>query len=575
MSAIQSIRFWKNMTYSSTLPAWYVDWWTIGSLILACFAVTPVASVLYLSLHQSSGIWGHLLQTSLPVYITNTLILAMGVGILVLVIGLATAWLVTMCRFPGRKLFEWLLLFPLAIPAYVMAYAYTDLFEYSGPVQTTIRSFFGWQTANDYWFPEIRSLGGAICLMGLVLYPYVYLLARSAFLEQSTNILEAARVLGRGPWSTFFTVSLPGARPAISVGIALALMETLNDYGTVDFFAVPTMTAGIIDIWLGMGSLAGGSQIAALMLIFVILLISLEYFSRRRRRYYQETASRFRPLPSYPLSGTRAFIAVVVCGVPLLAGFILPVIILTELSIRYFSRSWTPHFQELAINSLLLSGIAAVATVTIALFINYSRRLRGGLLLLFVTRVASLGYAIPGAVLAVGILIPFALFDNFIDTVFRHQFGISSGLLLSGTLIAVLFAYIVRFLTVAVGQIESSLDKVSLSVDMAARTLGYRAGETMIRFHVPLIRGGLLTALIIVFVDCMKELPATLILRPFGFETLATHVYHYASDEMLGEAALGSLTIVLAGVLPVLLLGRLIAKSRSISRTVYETGLSR
>jgi len=254
-----------------------------------------------------------------------------------------------------------------------------------------------------------------------------------------------------------------------------------------------------------------------------------------------------------------------------LAGFILPAIVLARLSAQYFSRSWTPHFQELAINSLWLSSTAAVAAVAIALFVNYSRRLRGGPLLTFATRISSLGYAVPGAVLAVGILIPFAVFDNTLDTFFRRQFGISSGLLLSGTVFAVLFAYIVRFLTVAVGQIESSLDKVPLSVDMAARTLGYRAGETMIHYHIPLIRGGMLTALIVVFVDCMKELPATLILRPFGFETLATHIYHYASDEMLGEAALGSLTIVAVGVLPVLLLSRFISTSRSIYERVYES----
>jgi iron(III) transport system permease protein len=543
--------------------------------MLAGFAVTPVASVLYLSLQPSDGIWSHLLGTSLPIYITNTLSLMGGVGIWVLVTGLATAWLVTMCRFPGRKLFEWLLLFPLAIPAYVMAYAYTDLLEYSGYVQVSLRELFGWNNSSDYWFPEIRSLGGAISLMGLVLYPYVYLLARSAFLEQSVNILEASRVLGRGPWRTFFTISLPSARPAISVGLALALMETLNDYGTVDFFAVPTMTAGIIDVWLGMGSLAGGSQIAALMLLFVILLISLEHFSRRRRRYYQQTASRFRPLPSYQLYGTRAFLAIVVCGLPVLAGFILPTIVLARLSAHFFSRSWTPHFQELALNSLWLSITAAVAAVAVALFVTYSRRLRGGSLLAFATRIGSLGYAVPGAVLAVGILIPFAAFDNALDAFLRHQFGISSGLLLSGTVLAVLFAYIVRFLTVAVGQIESSLDKVPLSVDMAARTLGYRAGETMIHYHIPLIRGGMLTALIVVFVDCMKELPATLILRPFGFETLATHIYHFASDEMLGEAALGSLTIVAVGVLPVLLLSRFISTSRPTHDHEYRREPSR
>jgi iron(III) transport system permease protein len=341
-------------------------------------------------------------------------------------------------------------------------------------------------------------------------------------------------------------------------------MEALNDYGTVDFFAVPTMTAGIIDVWLGMGSLSGGAQIAALMLFFVIILVALEHLSRRRRRYYQQTTSRFKPLPSYKLGGVRAVIAVAICTGPVLVGFIIPVIILAKSSYRNFLYSWTPSFRELAINSLWLSGIAAGAVVVVALFITYSRRLRGGPILFVATRIASFGYAVPGAVLAVGILVPFAAFDNTLDRFLVNYFGISSGLLLSGTIIAVLFAYMVRFLTVAVGQIESSLGKVSLSVDMAARTLGYRAGETLVRYHIPLIRGGVFTAILVVFVDCMKELPATLILRPFGFETLATHVYHYASDEMLGEAALGSLTIVVVGVLPVLLLSRFISTSRSM-----------
>jgi iron(III) transport system permease protein len=542
--------------------------WSVGSLILAGLVFTPVASVVYIALNPTGDIWRHLLATSLPIYLTNTFILMAGVGCGVFVTGISTAWIVTMCEFPGRKLFEWLLLLPLAMPAYVIGYAYTDFLEYSGPVQECLRTFFGWQTSKDYWFPEIRTLGGAIAVMGLVLYPYVYLLARSTFLEQSVNVLEVSRVLGRGSWLSFFTVSIPAARPAISVGVALALMETLNDYGTVDFFSVDTLTAGIIDVWLGMGSLVGGAQIATVMLVFVTLLITLEHLSRRRRRYYQQAISSFKPLPVYQLERGRALLAFAICAIPVLLGFILPVTILAMLSVQHFPHSWTPEFRELTINSLWLSGTAAVLVVTIALFINYSRRIQGGLLLFAATRFASLGYAVPGAVLAVGILIPFAAFDNALDHFVRHQFGISSGLLLSGTLVAVLFAYIVRFLTVAVGQIESSLGKLPLSLDMAARTLGYGARETMIRYHIPLIRGGMLTALVVVFMDCMKELPATLILRPFGFETLATHVYHYASDENLGEAALGSLTIVLVGLLPVALLNRFISRPRSTQRPV-------
>lgn len=536
--------------------------WTLGSILAALLVMMPVAAVVVLAFGASGDIWEHLLRTSLFGYIATTLWLLLGVGVSVFLTGVTTAWLVTMCRFPGRRVFEWLLLFPLAIPAYVMAYAYTDLLEYAGPVQSALRAVFGWQSARDYFFPEIRSLGGAIMFMGLVLYPYVYLLARSAFLEQSVNVLEVSRVLGKGPWQTFKTVSFPAARPAIAIGVSLALMETLNDYGTVDFFAVYTMTAGLIDVWLGMGSLTGGAQIATSMLVFVILLVTLERISRRHQRVYQQPSSRFRALPAYPLRGWRATLAFTLCGLPVLAGFIIPLAVLGRLSVVYFERSWTAEFKTYALNSLMLSASAAVLALLVALFIAYSRRLKGGRILRLATRVASLGYAVPGAVLAVGILIPFAAFDNALDAWLREYLGISSGLLLSGTVVAVVFAYLVRFLAVALGQVESSLEKVSPSMDMAARTLGYRAGATLMRYHLPLIRGGMLTAIMVVFVDCMKELPATLLLRPFNFETLATYVYRFASDEMLGEAALGSLTIVLVGLLPVMFLSRMISQSR-------------
>ena len=537
--------------------------WTLASLCVAALVALPVAAVIWAALKPSGDIWSHLIATSLPGYIGTTLWLMLGVGTSVLLTGVTTAWLVTMCRFPGRRVFEWLLLLPLAFPAYVIAYAYTDLLEYSGAVQIFLRMMFEWQTPQDYWFPEVRSLGGAITLMGVVLYPYVYLLARAAFLEQSVNVLEVARVLGHGPWRTFFRVSLPAARPAIAIGVALALMETLNDFGTVDFFAVQTMTTALFDVWQGMGSLAGGAQIAATMLAFVVLLISIERFSRRQQKVYQNVSSRFRELPSYRLKGSSSLLAFAACLLPILIGFVIPLTVLIRLTVIYFHESWTAEFRSYALNSLSLSAAAAGITLFVALLIAYSQRLAGGRVIGIATRIASLGYAVPGAVLGVGVLIPFAYFDNSLDALMREMFGISTGLLLSGTLVAVIFAYVVRFLAVALGQVESSLAKVSPSLDMAARTLGYRAGETLLRYHVPLIRGGMLTAVMIVFVDCMKELPATLILRPFNFETLATHVYWFASDEMLGEAALGSLTIVLVGLLPVVLLSTMTARVRS------------
>ncbi len=537
--------------------------WTLVSLCVAVLVALPVVAVIWTALTPSGDIWPHLIATSLPGYIGTTLWLMLGVGSSVLITGVTTAWLVTMCRFPCRRLFEWLLLLPMAFPAYVIAYAYTDLLEYAGAVQIFLRMVFEWGTPQEYWFPEVRSLGGAITLMGVVLYPYVYLLARAAFLEQSVNVLEVTRVLGHGPWRTFFRVALPAARPAIAIGVALALMETLNDFGTVDFFAVQTMTAALFDVWQGMGSLAGGAQIATTMLAFVVLLISIERFSRRKQKVYQNVSSRFRELPSYHLKSWSSLVAFVACLLPILIGFIIPMIVLIRLTVIYFDESWTADFRSYALNSVILSATAAGIALLVALMIAYSQRLAGGRVIGVATRIASLGYAVPGAVLGVGVLIPFAYFDNTVDALMRENFGISTGLLLSGTLVAVIFAYVVRFLAVALGQVESSLSKVSPSLDMAARTLGYRAGETLLRYHVPLIRGGMLTAVMIVFVDCMKELPATLILRPFNFETLATHVYWFASDEMLGEAALGSLTIVLVGLLPVVLLSTMTSRART------------
>jgi iron(III) transport system permease protein len=535
--------------------------WLFSAVLVAALVVMPVLAVLLLAFNPTENIWPHLVDTVLGHYVFNTVVLLIGVGVSVFLTGVSTAWLVTMCRFPGRRYFEWLLLLPLAMPAYVIAHMYTDLLEFAGPLQSMLREIFDWQTRRDYWFPEVRSLGGAIMLMGLVLYPYVFLLARSAFLEQSVAMLEAGRILGRGPWRTFITISLPVARPSIAVGVALALMETLNDFGTVDYFAVQTLTAGIYDTWLGMGNLGGAAQIASLMLLFVMVLIGIERFGRRHRAYYQQSRQ-LQPLPGYRLSGARMWMAVMVCSLPVVAGFLVPVALLIRYSFIYFDVSWTPEFREFARNSFMLSAVAAFFALGVALLIAYAGRLHRRGITTIAARVAGLGYAVPGAVLAIGVIVPFAAFDNFVDSLAREWFGFSTGLLLSGTIFAMVFAYVVRFLAVAIGQVESSLEKVSPSMDMAARTLGYRPVEILFRHHLPLIKGGMLSAALIVFVDCMKELPATLILRPFNFDTLATNVYEFASEELIGESALGSLTIVLVGLLPVILLSRTISASR-------------
>ena len=467
-----------------------------------------------------------------------------------------------MYNFPGKRLLSWALLLPFAVPAYVVAYVYTDLLEYAGPIQSTLRALFGWQSAQDYWFPEIRSMGGAIIMMSLALYPYVYMLARTSFLDQSISLYQVSRSLGVTPLVFFYRVSLPIARPAIAVGLALVLMETLNDFGTVDYFAVQTLTAGLYDTWLNMGNLGGAAQIAGVMVIVVVLLVSLERYSRRQQKQFN-SRNHGNPIPCQTLTGTKAVLATAAASLPVALGFFIPFIVLSSYAFRYFDVSWSSDFLTFASNSFGLSAIAAILTLILGTLLAYSKRMNKHPLTSLAIRISSLGYAIPGAVLAIGIIIPFAWFDNQIDAFMRATFGISTGLVLSGTAFAVLFAYLVRFLAVASGSIESSLDKVTPNMDMASRSLGHSYMGTLTRIHLPIIRRGALTAMLVVFVDCMKELPATLILRPFNFETLATQVYQFASDELLEQSALSALVIVLVGIIPVILLDKTISKQDS------------
>lgn len=497
----------------------------------------------------------------LPRYVKNTAVLMLGVGVGVTLLGVSSAWVVTMCKLPGKRFFEWAMLLPMAVPAYIVAYVYTDLLEYAGPVQRLLRDIFGWSSAADYWFPDIRTKGGAILVLSLTLYPYVYMLARAAFLAQSICVIEAARVLGRSAWSSFVTVALPLARPAIVVGVVIALMETLNDFGTIDFFAVHTLTAGVFNVWLGMGNAGGAAQIALTMLAVVIALLVIERYSRRRQRFH-DTTNRYQELPGYDLGPMAKTGALAICILPIVLGFVVPSMVLIYYSVGYFDQSWTADFFEFAGNSLLVSGLATALAVGCALFMAYALRLFPQPFLKFFVRLSSVGYAVPGAVLAIGVLIPFARFDNALDAVMRDTFGISTGLLLSGTVFALVFAYAVRFMAVSYGSIEAALGKVRPSMDDAARTLGESPWGTLKRIHFPMVRGGILAASVLVFVDGMKELPATLILRPFNFDTLATHVYQFAKDEMIEQAALGALTIVLVGVVPVIMLSRAISKSR-------------
>lgn len=536
--------------------------WFLVVIAIALLITIPILTVMSSIFIDNQEIWQHLIKTVLKDYILNSLWLMMGVGIGVLIIGVGCAWLVTMCEFWGANLFEWLLLMPLATPAYLLAYSYTNMLDYFGPAQTWLRAIFLWESVDDYWFPEIRNLGGAIAMLILVLYPYVYLLARVAFLEQSVCTLEASRSLGYNPWQSFAKVALPLARPSIMAGLALVLMETLNDFGTVQYFGVNTFTTGIYRTWLGMGERQAAAQLASFLMIFIITLVIIERWSRSSARFYQSSSSG-QKLPRYSLNWWRGIGALFCCLIPVLLGFILPTIYLLNLTIRNYQETLNDQFWQLAKNSLILATLTAFIAVIVALIMAYGQRLISSSIINISVRISSMGYAIPGSVIAVGILIPLGKFDNGLDGWMNDNFNISTGLLLTGTIAGLIYAYLVRFLAVSFNSIESSLGKIKPNLDDASRSLGYGALGTLINVHLPLMWGGILTAIMLVFVDVMKELPATLVMRPFNFDTLAIRVYQYASDERLIEASAPALAIVIVGILPVILLSYRITKYRS------------
>ncbi|MGR4070226.1 ABC transporter permease [Billgrantia sp. C5P2] len=534
--------------------------WTLLILTVALVVALPVIVVLAHIVMPTQGVWQHLASTVLGRYLGNTFYLAVTVGLGSMVIGTGAAWLVVMCRFPGRRIFEWALLLPLAVPTYVIAYAYTDLLQYAGPVQSWLREIFEWGR-GDYYFPNIRSLGGAATLITLVLYPYVYLLARAAFLEQSVCVLDVGRTLGRGPWNLFASVAVPLARPAIVGGVSLVLMETLNEFGAVQFFGVDTFTTGIYRTWFGLGEQVAAAQLAACLLLFVIALVLLERWSRGKRQYFH-TTNRYQQLPEYRLQGWRAATSFMACALPVLIGFLIPCGLLLQMAIAKGDALLGTRFLDFAWNSLLLAVIASVIAVGLAVVLSYGVRLHDRPLTRIATRIASMGYAIPGSVIAVGILIPFAWLDNTLNSWLHAHYGKIVGLIFSGSAFILVYAYVVRFLAVSFNTVEASLGKVTPSMDAASRTLGQTPTGTLKRVHTPIMRGSLIAAGILVFVDVMKELPATIILRPFNFDTLAVRAYSLASDERLAEASTASLAIVVVGIVPVVLLSMAMRRSR-------------
>ena len=529
--------------------------WIAGSWATALLLGLPVLALIFSALSADGDLFRHLVDTVLLDYLRNTSGLVLGVVLLSLLFGVPTAWLVAMCQVPGRRALQWALMLPMAMPSYIVAYVYTDLLDYSGPLQAGLRSLFDWQSPADYWFPAIRSLGGAAWVLALVLFPYVYLLARASFLEQSVSLIHSSRLLGCTPWQSFRRLSLPLARPAIMVGASLVAMETLADFATVHFFAINTLTTAIYDTWLGYGSLATAARLSCLMLLAVVLLIALERRSRQRQQVFQKSMGHEQPL-RYPLKGASRLLAGLWCWGLVLAGFGLPFVILLDYGVRYFELSWTPEFVRFAGNSLAISALTALLAMAIALLLGFFRRLDGGTRSLLPLRIAATGYAMPGTVLAIGVLVPLTALDFGLNDLAEWLGMQGPGLLLTGTLTAIVFGYLVRFVAIAIGSVESSMGKISPSLDMAARSLGQGTGGMLRRVHLPLVRRGLFAGAMLVFIESMKELPAALLLRPFNFETLATHVYQFVSDEMLERGALGAIVIVLVGLVPLIWVNR-------------------
>ena len=528
------------------------------AIAVACICALPMLAVLLAALSGGTQTVQLLAQTVLGGYARTTLALVVLVACGTFALGVGAAWLVTMTRFPGVRFFEVALVLPLAFPAYVLAYAYTHVLDHPGIVQSMLRDVTGWGP-RDYWFPEIRSLGGAAAMLVLVLYPYVYLLARAAFMQQSGTTFLAARALGSSPWAAFFKVSLPLARPAIAGGVLLTVMETIADFGTVAYFGVQTFATGIYTSWFSLFDRVGAAQLALCLLSFALLLAMLERVQRGAAKYH-DPARQAKAAPPMELQGWRAGTAMVLCGIPVLFGALLPIVVLFFMGLGSEQDLLSARYMGFIRNSATLAAVAAVVTVAAAICVGFYGRMRSGRVAQVATYVARLGYAVPGGVIAVGLMVPFAAFDNAVDAWMRSTFDISTGLLVTGSIWLLVVAYMVRFLAAALGAYEGGQAMVHVNMDSASRSLGQGPVGTLRRVHLPILAPSLLTALLIVFVDVMKELPATLIMRPFNFDTLAVQAYRLASDERLEGAAVPSLVIVAMGLLPVILICRQVGR---------------
>ena len=538
-------------------------------VLIASLVAVPLLQILSSLGQPSGGTWQHLRETVLPRYLWNTMFLAIGVGFSTVVMGVGAAWLVTRYRFIGSWVFEWALLLPLAIPSYLLAYAATDVFQFSGPVQTSLRELFDW-SRNDYWFPNARSLPGAIVILSVNLYPYVYLTSRAAFLEQSSCVREMSRTLGLGPWKSFFRVSLPMARPSIFIGVSLVVMETLSEFGAVDYCAVDTLATGIYRTWTSRGSLVAASQLSLCLLGAVGFLIAFESLSRRSLRFYSGDAS---PKGSkrIQLSFPKGLVAALFCGSPILAGFLLPVTLFAYKTWNHGDERAMEMLSELGKNSLILATVAASLAVLLGLYLSHVRRVRPSLPIRMASRVSGLGYAIPGGVIAMGVLGAILHFENGLNQVFESLFSWSPGFFFSGSIVVLIVAYQTRFLSVSLGVIQAGMTRIHPDLDSVSRTLGKSGFAILSKVHLPILKRTLLCAFMLVFVDVLKELPATLILRPFNFDTLAVRVYQLASDERLDEASTAAIAIIATGIIPVILLSRLMSRGQLIETPFRQT----
>ncbi|WP_108002091.1 ABC transporter permease [Mycoplana dimorpha] len=527
------------------------------ALFTSLIVLMPIIAIVLIAAGGSGADWPHLVSNVLPRATLRTLLLLAGVGAATAIVGVTTAWLTASCEFPLRRLLSVVLVLPLAIPSYLSAYAFGEFLDYTGPVQTILRAAFGFTMRREYWFPDIRTTGGAVLVLSSVLYPYIYLAARAMFLMQGRAAADVARTLGASPLSVFAKVQIPMARPAIMVGLTLVAMETLNDIGAVEYLGVQTLTFSIFDTWLNRGSLAGAAQIACVMLVFVVVLLLVERAARRRQRFASsKTTAAVADSIRLDLRGWKRWAAMVACMVPPLLGFAIPVLVLGSYALRRLDQFVSLRLLSAFWHSILISFTTACAAVLLAFLLAYAARSARSPITMVAGRLASLGYGVPGTVLAMGVLIPLARLDNGIDAVARDWTGMSTGLLLTGSGFAIVYACTVRFLTMAEGTIEAGFHKLSPHLDMASRTLGRTSGQTLRTVLLPMMRPATLTAALLVFIESMKELSATIMLRPFNFNTLATLVYEDASRAKVEDASVASIIIVVAGLVPVFLVSR-------------------